>query len=317
MKRFLFKLIVFISIFLLIRTIPNVICEDFIYFRFWERYGTDQTKIKIPFFLPNLDQTISEEGDLNHGMNCSTKKNNHWFTDKYGLRNKISIKKSNYIIVGCSNTLGSFCDYKNTFSGILSTKYAIYNISPDYSLNIFKTVYKIEKPKKIKQIFLVLVSRYFTYKDIFKQLEMQFDKSYDKNNLYVERIRRNDFAYKMMSFTQRNRKCKGKDHYYGYKTNTTYVENNINTLKERFAFVKNIQLNVIVIPEKECYSNNDITNKKTFIKIIKTLKTKHFNVINISNELTDKHYFHGDSHINEKGHLLIATKIDSTIAKDL
>jgi hypothetical protein len=81
--------------------------------------------------------------------------------------------------------------------------------------------------------------------------------------------------------------------------------------------VKNIQLNVIVIPEKECYSNKDNSNKKTFIKILKTLKTKHFNIIDISNELTAKHYFHGDSHINEKGHLLIATKIDSTIAKDL
>jgi hypothetical protein len=317
MKKFILKSLPFILIFSIIRVVPNVILTNFIFFRFWEYAHIDQEPPTLPRFTPNLNVTILEEGDINHGQTCSVAKSINWFTDKYGLRNQNNIRSSEYIFVGCSNVLGSNCEYLNTFSGIISENHKVYNIAPDYNLNFFQKIYCDEKPEKIKHIFLVQVARYFTYKDQFKYSKVPFDN--EINGRYyniVQRIKGNYFGNKIQSlFSIANlfsTDCNGQPHYYETLPETKFVSNNVKELYNRLEFFK-IPTTIIVIPDKEFYRQEDTINKQVYFQIINDLNSFKMSTVNISSLFDQQCYFHGDGHINERGHKIIAKIINDRI----
>jgi hypothetical protein len=270
----------------------------------------------LPRFAPNINVTIFEEGDLNHGQTCSHKKPINWFTDQYGFRNENNIKNSEYIFVGCSNVLGSNCNYLKTFSGLMNENYKIFNVAPDYNLNFFHRIYCEEKPKKIKHIFLVQVARYFTHENQFKYSKVPYDNTINQNNLIIERVKGNYFGNKIKSIitsaSKQNSQCKESFHYYGSSPETEFISNNIKTLKKRLSFFK-IPTTVIVIPDKEFYRPNDTVNRCVYFNIIKKLHAVQLSTINISSSFNEQCYFHGDGHINEKGHQIIAKFINEVI----
>lgn len=314
MKVFIFKSSIYLLFFAFIRILPNIIFDNYIFFRFWEYAHVNQETPKLPRFAPNLNTSIIEEGDLNHGLNCSEPKTIYWFTDKYGFRNKKNIKQADYLFVGCSNVLGSNCNYINTFSGILNKKFNVYQIAPDYNLNFFQKIFREEKPEKLKHIYVVQVARYFTHENQFAYEEINFDKSINLNSLYIERIKRNYFGNKIISqFKKSNsHKCEEEFHYYGTNPKTEFIERNISNLKSRLILF-NVPYTIIVIPDKEFYRKDDTLNKEAYYKIINELKKSKMPFIEIASHFDKYCYFHGDGHINENAHKKIALFIEREI----
>jgi len=306
MKYFIIKSIIFVSIFSFVRIIPNIVLGDFLFFRFWEKESVNQDPPKLPRFTPNVSVTMLEEGDLNHGLPCSSKKSIHSFTDKYGLRNINQISNSDFLIVGCSNTYGVYCDYPKTFSGLLNKHYRVYNISPDYKLNFLQKIYTSEKPKHIEQIFMVQVARCFTEEEQFKYSEVPFDSSINRYTSILERIKGNYFGNKIKIsintiFSQNSLKCDKSYHYIGISPNIKFISKNIKTLKERLTYF-NKPVTIIVIPDKEFYMKGDTINKIVYTQILNNLRKNQLQFVDISHMFNEGYYFHGDSHINELGH---------------
>ena len=314
MKVFIFKSSIFLFVFAFFRIMPNIIFDDYIFFRFWEYANVNQEPPKLPRFAPNLNTSILEEGDLNHGLNCSEPKIIKWFTDKYGFRNKKNIKQADYLFVGCSYVLGSNCDYSNTFSGILNEKFNVYQIAPDYNLNFFQKIFREEKPEKLKHIYLVQVARYFSFENQFEYEEIKFDKRVNFNSLYIDRVKENYFGNKVISQLKKSNshKCDEDFHYYGSKPKIEYIQSNISELKNRL-LVFNIPYTIVVIPDKEFYRNDDTVNKDVYNKIINELKKSKMPFIEIASHFDKYSYFHGDGHINESGHKIIALFIEREI----
>ncbi len=313
MKSFLFNSLPFILLFLIIRIVPNLVLDDFFYFRFWEKEIVNQTEDNLPFFTPNLDYRLVEEGDLNHGMDCSVKKTNHWFTDNYGLRNRDHIKNSDFIITGCSNALGSNCDYKSTFSGILSNKYSLYNISPDRHLNKYQAIFCREKPENIKRIFLVQVARYFTEKDQFQSQESVYRAGFNHLSKKIKRVAENHFGNKILSIFKK-KKCQTEMHYYDTQPEIGNISHNIKTLTNRLVSIANIPVTIVVIPDKEFYRKGDTKNQAVYFEVLKNLALNGLDFIDVSDSLSTECYFHGDGHINEKGHGILAKNIEIQIS---
>ena len=313
MKKFVIKSLFFVVLFAFVRIYPNIWCDDFIFFRFWEREGIDQASPLLPRFCPNVNIKIIEEGDQNHGLDCSQKKHIHWFTDKYGFRNTNNITNADYLFVGCSNVLGSNCDYSYTFSGILNTEYNTYQIAPDYTLNFFQSLFNREKPQKIKHLFLVQVARYFSHENQFKLINIPFDSSIGLDHMRIQRIKGNYFGNKMKSFVSNKSKiCKELYHYYGTAPEIKFLGSNVKTLKERLSFFK-IPTTIIVIPDKEFYRKNDTLNKIVYQKIIEELQLKKLPFVRLDSLFSEQCYFHGDGHINETGHAIISNIIRDII----
>ncbi len=307
----------FVLLFCSIQFIP----DSFIYFRFWERESllkNDETDLVMPQFTPNLDYFSMDEGDQNHDMSCAIKKPIHWFTDQYGFRNKIRLQNANIVFAGCSNTQGCNTSYENTFTGILNIdSNNIYNCAPDYTLDYLSQLFDLEKPQHIQQIFIVQVARYFTYKDAYKAKPIKRIE-YNAWEQKLVHINENHAGRKLKKYmTGFLKSCDGKPHFYGTKPDTTWVHDNINDLKKKIDFFtqKGIKVSIIIIPDKESFSDQmnlsqlNLANYQCIYRTLLNAKIYVIDILPIFSIAKLNNYAHGDGHINENGHQLIANFI--------
>jgi len=321
MKHFILKSTCFILLCLVIQFTP----DSFIYFRFWEREGllkNGQKDLSLPQYTPHLDYTSYDAGDQNHNMNCSVKKPIHWFTDQYGFRNKTKITDATLVLAGCSNTQGCNTDYDFTFSGLLNKgATSVYNCAPDYTLDYLTMIYNLEKPKKVRRIFYVMVARLFSDKDCFEKKTIhlieysQFDQS-------LTHINENHAGRKIKkSLIGLFKKCDGNYHFYGKRPDTTFIKDNIVQLKKKIAFFteQGLPLTVVILPDKEVYSANDnlsSINLKNYNCIYQNLIKNNIPSINVLTQFNVagiRNYYHGDGHINEAGHQIISSILRDSI----
>jgi hypothetical protein len=321
MKKFLLKISLYLLVFF---SIHFIVPKSWIYFRFWEKecyYIQKLNVLPLPVFTSNLDYYSNDYGDFNHNYTCRTSKKIHWFTDKYGLRNKINIKDADYLLSGCSNTFGSNTDFKNTFAGILNKKIKIYNCAPDYSLTYIHYLYYKEKPNHIKEIFYVQMSRIFYNKNGFDKCKIELIK-YPVIKRSFDYIYDNHTGNKLKKIIEEPiQKCNISTHsyddIYGINIDTLNTSKNISLLKKKIKYFNNqgIKFSVLVIPDKDIFlkgkgAENAFINYRCVIK--EMIKNK-INFIDLYPSFKNdgiQNYFHGDSHINEKGHKLISKLIE-------
>jgi hypothetical protein len=321
----------FVLLFFSLQLLP----DSFIYFRFWEREAmvAEDGPLKLPRFTPNLDYKSYEGGDLDKYYDCNKPKQVEWFTDKYGMRNRVSITDADVLVIGCSNTFGCNTDYKYTFSGLLNQQkqMKLYNCSPDYSLDYSLQINETEKPKKLKQVYLVMVARYFMPDSAFYTYPVN-TITFPMVEHYLKRIRENHAGTKLQKTLfggTEIKHCDGKPHYYKILIDTNKVQKilqqNIPMLKQKLDVYKAMGCNVkvVVIPDKETFSTdpkyaaNNLTN---YNAVINALGANGLQVIPVIDEFSASgllNYYHGDGHINEQGHAIIAKKLSADMQSQM
>jgi len=165
MKRFIFKLVIFILPFLVVLTVELFILPiDYFTFRVWEALSVRKFKKLLtgPFY-PNLELTKVEEGDLAHHTKYSKKKVVKWITDQYGYRKINGEGPFRIVIVGDSNIAGSGLTQKEILSEVLESqlKVRVYPMAPAGIGSFLKERRFIEKPPDL--VILASVEREITY----------------------------------------------------------------------------------------------------------------------------------------------------------
>lgn len=139
MRRFFFKVFVFLAIPF---TMLNILAKPLmalVTFRAWETLTPyDRTAFAEPFY-PNQRLTMVEEGDLGHDTQYAVAKDVVFVTDKYGFRYS-GAEQDHYsiVIVGDSYTVGSGLTQADTLSDALARRLgtSVYPFAPG-DLNAF------------------------------------------------------------------------------------------------------------------------------------------------------------------------------------
>lgn len=134
MKKFIFKLALFLLPFLIALTIELFVLPiDCFTFRAWEALVVRKFKNLLtgPFY-PDMELTKVEEGDLAHHTKFSRKKIVTWVTDRYGYRKVKGEGPWPIVIVGDSNIAGSGLTQDEILSEVLESqlKVKVYPLSP-------------------------------------------------------------------------------------------------------------------------------------------------------------------------------------------
>lgn len=170
MRRFIFKLALFLLPFLIVLTMELFILPiDYFTFRAWE--GLVVRNFKNLFngpFYPNMKLTKIEEGDLAHHTKYSKKRIVKWITDQYGYRKIKTNGPFQIVIVGDSNIAGSGLTQEEMLSEILESelKVKVYPLAPAGIGTFLKTRRFIEHPPEI--LILGIVEREIPYLSALK-----------------------------------------------------------------------------------------------------------------------------------------------------
>jgi len=142
MRRFIFKLILFLSPFFLVLFIELfVLPMDYFTFRVWEAIWVKKYREILPGpFYPNMEITKIEEGDLAAHTRFAIKKKVRWVTDRYGYRKQMSdLQKHKIVIIGESNIAGIILTQEEILSEVLEDqlKVSVYPYAPVGGINSF------------------------------------------------------------------------------------------------------------------------------------------------------------------------------------
>lgn len=154
MKRFIFKLFIFLLPFIVAISIELFILPlDYFTFRIWEAVVVKKfKKILTGPFYPGIRLKKFEEGDLAHHTKFSIKKEVDWYTDRYGYRKK-SEGDEYYpiVIVGDSNIAGSGLKQDDILSEVLEKRLnsKVYPMAPEGIGKFLKTKRFIKNPPEI------------------------------------------------------------------------------------------------------------------------------------------------------------------------
>jgi lysophospholipase L1-like esterase len=157
MKRFFFKILLFLSPFLLAVGIELFILPiDFFTFRVWEAVLIRKIhSISSGHFYPRVELTKLEiAGDLAHHTAFAIPKKVKWMTDRYGFRKKdLEGVKPQVVIVGDSNIAGQGLTQEEMLSEVLEEqlKVPVYPYAPVGSINTFlkDSRFKKDPPKVV------------------------------------------------------------------------------------------------------------------------------------------------------------------------
>jgi hypothetical protein len=135
MRKFIFKLILFFSPFLLALGLELFVLPiDFFTFRSHEALVVRKFRsILLGRFYPNRTLNKVEEGDLGHHTKFTSKRRVEWITDSYGYRKKESDRlKYEVVIVGQSETFGASLTQKQMLSEVLEDQLStgVYPFAP-------------------------------------------------------------------------------------------------------------------------------------------------------------------------------------------
>ena len=122
MKKFLLKILLFLSPFLVVLGLELFVLPiDFFTFRSHEALVVRKFSNIIPGkFYPNMTLVKEEEGDLGHHTKYSLRRTVKWITDSYGYRKKSSDRmKYEVVIIGQSETFGACLSQDELLSEVL------------------------------------------------------------------------------------------------------------------------------------------------------------------------------------------------------
>src|SRR4030042_2635750 len=142
MRRFIVKLILFLSPFFLVLLIELFVLPlDYFTFRVWEAVVVRKFKNILPGpFYPNREITKMEEGDLGHHFRFALRRRVKWGTDCYGFRKKnMDVRRHPVVIVGESNIAGSSLTQEEILSEVLEKRLnvSVYPYAPVGGINSF------------------------------------------------------------------------------------------------------------------------------------------------------------------------------------
>lgn len=143
MKRFSFKILLFLSPFLLTVGIELFVLPiDIFTFRVWEALLIREFRSILPgHFYPRMEIIKLETGgDLAHDTPFAIPKRVKWITDRYGYRKKdVRRTKPQVVIIGDSNVAGIGLTQEEMFSEVLEAKLKVpvYPYAPVGSINTF------------------------------------------------------------------------------------------------------------------------------------------------------------------------------------
>ncbi len=171
MKKFVFRLVLFLSPFILVMGIELFILPiDFFTFRVWEAVLVKNMKKFLPGpFYPNMKIDKIEEGDLAHHTRLAVKKEVVWETDPYGYRKKNTNRgKHEIVIIGESNIAGSSLTQKDMLSELLEARLnlSVYPLAPVTITAFFKEKRFIDHPPDI--VIFATIERLIPYLDLPK-----------------------------------------------------------------------------------------------------------------------------------------------------
>ena len=155
MRRFIYKLILFLSPFLIVLFIELFVLPiDYFTFRVWEAIWVNRNwKILPGPFYPNMKITKVEEGDLAAHTRFAIKSKVEWVTDRYGYRKKnTDLQRHQIVVIGESNIAGIVLTQEEILSEVLEDqlKVSVYPYAPVGSINSFlKDERFIENPPDI------------------------------------------------------------------------------------------------------------------------------------------------------------------------
>lgn len=156
MIKFIKKILLIISPFLVLAIIEASLPINFFTFRPWEALLYKSSE--FPFY-PNIEIQMQSAGDLTRNI----KKNENWKTDKLGYRNNKFIKKPDIIIVGDSFIAGSSITQDsiiaNQIMNLSNGQFSVYSIAPG-SFDFFIRLLNQGVIKKPKILIFSRVERY-------------------------------------------------------------------------------------------------------------------------------------------------------------
>lgn len=133
MKKFLLKLILFLSPFIVAQAIELFVLPiDFFTFRVWESLRIMGSTLSTGKFYPNFRLEKVEVGTLAKNSNSAMRQKVVWITDRYGYRNTNAWEKPDVVIIGDSFIVGDTLSQEQMLSEVLQSelKMKVYAMAP-------------------------------------------------------------------------------------------------------------------------------------------------------------------------------------------
>ena len=133
MKRFLIKLVLFLSPFIVAEAIELFVLPiDFFTFRVWESLRITGSTLSTGKFYPNMTIEKVEVGTLARNTEHAVRRKVTWITDEYGYRNTQAPEKPGVVIIGDSFVAGDTLSQEELLSEALGRRLGkrVYAMAP-------------------------------------------------------------------------------------------------------------------------------------------------------------------------------------------
>jgi alginate O-acetyltransferase complex protein AlgJ len=152
MKKFLFKLVLFLSPFIIAQAVELFVLPiDFFTFRIWEALRVMGASLSTGKFYPNFRLEKIEVGTLAKNNNDAVPRKVVWITDRYGYRNTNAWEKPDVVIIGDSFIAGDTLSQEELLSEVLQSelKMKVYAMAPANIKNFLNDPRFFDNPPKV------------------------------------------------------------------------------------------------------------------------------------------------------------------------
>jgi hypothetical protein len=152
MKKFLLKLILFLSPFIIAQAVELFVLPiDFFTFRVWESLRVMGPSLSTGKFYPNFRLEKVEVGTLAKNTDDTVPQKVVWITDPYGYRNTNAWEKPDVVIIGDSFIAGDTLSQEELLSEVLQSelKMKVYAMAPADIRDFLNDPRFVDNPPKV------------------------------------------------------------------------------------------------------------------------------------------------------------------------
>jgi alginate O-acetyltransferase complex protein AlgJ len=152
MKKFLLKLVLFLSPFIIAQAVELFVLPiDFFTFRTWESLRIMGSSLSTGKFYPNFRLEKVEVGTLAKNSADAVRQKVTWITDHYGYRNTKAWEKPDVVIIGDSFIAGDTLSQEELLSEVLQSelKMKVYAMAPADIKDFLNDPRFVDNPPKV------------------------------------------------------------------------------------------------------------------------------------------------------------------------
>ncbi len=152
MKKFLLKLVLFLSPFIIAQAVELFVLPiDFFTFRVWEALRVMGSSLSTGKFYPNFRLEKIEVGTLAKNSGDAVRQKVVWITDRYGYRNTNAWEKPDVVIIGDSFIAGDTLSQEQLLSEVLQSelKMKVYAMAPADIRDFLNDPRFVDNPPKV------------------------------------------------------------------------------------------------------------------------------------------------------------------------